>query len=43
MRQILILIIFLLINTNTLANKKFEYADEEKKEKDLVNYSGKLF
>jgi hypothetical protein len=35
MRQLLILIIFLLINTNTLADKKFE--------KDLINYLGKLF
>jgi hypothetical protein len=35
MRKILISIIFLLINTNTLADKKFE--------KDLVNYLEKLF
>ena len=44
MRQILILIIFLLINTNTLADKKFE-KDLKKISKDsaFIDNAGKIY
>ena len=44
MRQILILIIFLLINTNTFADKKFE-KDLKKISKDnaFIDNSGKIY
>ena len=41
MRQILILIIFLLINTNSFADKRFE--KKYPRSKEIINYLNKIY
>ena len=45
MKKILIIILFILLNTNTFADQKLDkcYAEEQQKKSDLINYLSKLF